>query len=302
MNNKSKQYKYNEREYAKLIYNKGFQTKYFKTELKLLALYLRDIGLTVKQRTEYIYDFCRKYIPEFHEAQYFGLLDSAIKYSQNKNRQFVNIDSIPIYKAEIDYINGITDVDYNSKRVLFTLLVQKKLDNLTYYYRNGKESKSINFKGGNQKYNKLKQMANIPKNIKINDEIVYNLNELGYIEIKYAGLIKLTYINNIQYKENDEIIIEVINYDKTGLYFDYYNNLDKVRLCKYCNEPFIQTASNQQYCEEHKGYQPKETKTIICVDCGKEVEIDGYIKNKYRCNDCQNIKNKERYIKYNKKR
>lgn len=288
MNNKSKQYKYNELEYAKLIYNKGFQTKYFKTEIKLLALYLRDIGMSPKKRTEYIYDFCKKHIEDFSEVKYFSLLDSAIKYSQNKKRQFVVIKSIPIVKSEVDYIMGLENIDYNSKRVLFTLLVQKKLDNLTYYFRNGNKSTSINFKGGNKKYNKLKQLSNIPKNIKINDDIIYNLAELGYIEIKYAGLIRLSYINEIEYKDND-IVIEVINYDKTGLYFDYYNKLDKIRLCKECSDPFIQTASNQQYCKEHRGYQPTETKSVICIDCRREFEVSSKATNRLRCDDCNKV-------------
>lgn len=28
-------------------------------------------------------------------------------------------------------------------------------------------------------------------------------------------------------------------------------------------------------------------KTIVCIDCGKEVVVDGIVKNKKRCDECQ---------------
>ena len=43
------------------------------------------------------------------------------------------------------------------------------------------------------------------------------------------------------------------------------------------------------YCDECGVYQPIGTKTITCIDCGKEVEVDGIVKNKKRCDECQKI-------------
>lgn len=41
-----------------------------------------------------------------------------------------------------------------------------------------------------------------------------------------------------------------------------------------------------RYCKEHQGYQPIETKTIQCIDCGKEVVIDSKANNRTRCEEC----------------
>ena len=41
-------------------------------------------------------------------------------------------------------------------------------------------------------------------------------------------------------------------------------------------------------------YQPIGTKTIKCIDCGKEVEVDGIVKNKKRCDECQKAYDAER--------
>ena len=41
-------------------------------------------------------------------------------------------------------------------------------------------------------------------------------------------------------------------------------------------------------------YQPLISKTIICIDCDKVVEVDGIVKNKKRCDECQEIYDVER--------
>ena len=45
-------------------------------------------------------------------------------------------------------------------------------------------------------------------------------------------------------------------------------------------------------CQDLANYTPIETKIIKCIDCGKEVEVDGIVKNKKRCDECQ-----KRYIR-----
>lgn len=42
-------------------------------------------------------------------------------------------------------------------------------------------------------------------------------------------------------------------------------------------------------CDTCGNYQPMETKTITCIDCGEEVVVDGIVKNKKRCDECQKI-------------
>ncbi len=37
----------------------------------------------------------------------------------------------------------------------------------------------------------------------------------------------------------------------------------------------------------------RETKTIICQDCGKEVVVDGVVKKQIRCPECQKKKQLE---------
>ena len=45
--------------------------------------------------------------------------------------------------------------------------------------------------------------------------------------------------------------------------------------------------NNREYCNQHKGYIKQETKTITCIDCGEEVEVDAWDMTKVRCDECQ---------------
>lgn len=65
---------------------------------------------------------------------------------------------------------------------------------------------------------------------------------------------------------------------------------------------YFKIASTRLYYWFSSTYQPIGTKIVKCIDCGKEVEVDGVVKNKKRCDECQETANKERYIKYNEKR
>jgi len=73
------------------------------------------------------------------------------------------------------------------------------------------------------------------------------------------------------------------------IYDNIQRNLEGTKICVKCKERFIQTYPNQKLCDKCGSYQPQETKIIKCVDCGKEVVVDGIVKNKTRCDECQKI-------------
>ncbi len=291
-------YKYNELDYAKKIYNDGFQTKHIPTELRLVATYMRRyLDMKPKILREKMYEFCSTNIPNYNRAKHYKIINKAINQATKKGSTLIKVDKILVYDFEIDYINkldvlyDIKDYVYDCKKVVFTLLCQMKLNKEISRIKNGTESKGIYFKGGNQKYNLLKKMSKIPDKIKINDDIIYELGQRGIVEILFNGLIKLNFMEDISKlggsKDASDVAIEIINYDNIGWYFDYYNNTQKMQLCKYCGQPFKQTKKDIMYCSEHKGYQPVGVKTIQCVDCGCDVEVSSLDNRTKRCDECQ---------------
>lgn len=71
--------------------------------------------------------------------------------------------------------------------------------------------------------------------------------------------------------------------------------------CERCHKRFYRKRKDQIYCDKCTGYQKKGVKTLICCDCGKEFEICGVVKNKKRCDICQNKRDKENNLKRVKK-
>ncbi len=62
--------------------------------------------------------------------------------------------------------------------------------------------------------------------------------------------------------------------------------------CEKCHTRFYKKGKEKN-CPNCREYQPIETKTIICQDCGKEITVDGIIKKQIRCTECQKKKQLE---------
>lgn len=241
-------YKYKEREYAEIIFKNGIQTKYVFTELRLLVLYYKEfLNLKPKQRRDKLYEFCEKEIPGYKREKYYKLINKALDAATKKDQKLIQIDSIPIFEEELTYINSL-NIDYNFKKVLFTFMIQMKLNKFVYEYKNEKDYNSIFFRGGRTKYNTIKKMANIPQSININSDIIYELNKLGLVTVLHSGLIRLDFIKECHSKGDCKIIIQ--DFENIGWYLDYFIGVKGVILCGCCGNPFKKTANRQKYCSD----------------------------------------------------
>ena len=254
-------YKYNELEYVELVYNKGFQSKYIFTELRLLVLYFRDVlDMKPKEREYNLHEFCKKYIPYFKKENYYKTINKALKTGLSKQQKLITISKIDIYKSELDYINSL-GINQEYKKVMFTFLVQLKLNKIIYEYKYNKIYDTLYFYGGKIKYNNIKNISNIPKIMSLNDEVINKLSDLKLVTILHRGKIILDYIENCI--PEGEVVFEVTDYDNIGLYLDYYNGIKGIIKCSNCDK-IIRTKNNRQK---------------YCVDCWKEHRKE-YEKNK----------------------
>ena len=243
-------YKYKELEYAELIYNNGFQTKYLPTEMKLLVLYFRDIlNMKPKEREFNLYKFCYKYIPDFQKENYYKSIKKALKAGTNKQQKLVTISKVDIHQSELDYINSF-DINQEYKKVMFTFLTQLKLDKMVYEYKYNKDFNSHFFSGGKIKYNNIKNISNIPKSMSLNDEVINTLSNLGLITILHRGKIHLNYIKNCVAEPESEVVLEVTDFDNIGLYLDYYNQIKGIIKCEKCSKIIKASSNNQKFCKE----------------------------------------------------
>lgn len=64
--------------------------------------------------------------------------------------------------------------------------------------------------------------------------------------------------------------------------------------CEHCGKLFRQNKNGTaKFCREHRGYQKKEVRFDVCIDCGKEFSVASNNHKKIRCDNCQVIYRKE---------
>lgn len=127
----------------------------------------------------------------------------------------------------------------------------------------------------------------------IRDNILKQFDELGLerldvcdILVKYLFHSKNSRRKNVFWMCFGDIVLENLK----------RNIPDGSIQCKKCGERFVPLSPQQKVCTNCSGYHPLGKKKLRCIDCGKEFEVDGIVKNKKRCNDCQaiHIRNYER--------
>lgn len=312
-------YKYTELDYAKNIYENGFQSEQHRpTELRLVATYMRRVlDYKPKKLREEMYKWCESHIVGYKRELYYKRINSAINKACKKGSMLVNVESVNFYKYEMNYINGLyimCDIDdkeeseysYECKKLLFILLFKMKVNKFiteTKSTDSDFEYKGKYFKGGQKKYTELKKLAKLPEKVRINEDIINTLWINGLVSPMFNGLVKLNFMEEIYDIEKNEnldttVVLQIKDYDCVGWYFDYYNQDKKIAFCKECGKIFKRRSTNDVYCRDCvdnvKYYEPIETKTIICVDCGKEIEVKAWDTKTDRCEECQSVRNKEK--------
>lgn len=276
-------YKYTELDYAKNIYENGFQSEQHRpTELRLVATYMRRVlGYKPKKLREEMYKWCESHITGYKRELYYKRINSAINKACQKGSMLVNVESIDFYKYEMDYINDLyimCDIDdkeeseysYECKKLLFTLLFKMKVNKFiteTKSTDSDFEYKGKYFKGGQKKYTELKKLAKLPEKVRINEDIINTLWINGLVSPMFNGLVKLDFMEEIYDIEKNEnldttVVLQIKDYDCVGWYFDYYNQDKKIAFCKVCGKIFKKKSNRQEYCSDDcsKNANRKKTK------------------------------------------
>jgi hypothetical protein len=106
---------------------------------------------------------------------------------------------------------------------------------------------------------------------------------------------KVLFVSN---DENDEIVLRLQENDFKDLAYTYlaYKTPRKFRRCVSCNCWIKKDSKDRRLCKDcsnkHKG-EKSTVKEIQCVDCGSTVYVSIFNTKTCRCEECQNIVNKE---------
>ena len=258
--------------------------------IKKLARYNHYIqGLTPDDSYREIVDYMRQHCPDFTEVGSYNDIKGCIKDAPKG--AWKSITQVVITKEELDIIQSLNDI--RQEKLAFVLLADTKYDNAC------KEKQvNVSFLSNSDLY----KLSRVTMPTQERNLFLHFLYEKELVEININPTSKgkrLLYVS-----ENDEnvgLVLKASNYQELAFTYMNWKN-GGYKECKKCGRLFKTNKNgNQMYCKKHSSeYHPAEEKKLICIDCKKEFIVDGIVKNKCRCDDCQ--KDRIRKIKTAKQR
>lgn len=243
--------KYDEITYAKLILENGFQTQYYKYELKLITKYWKSIDIKPKQRKEMLYEFCHKNLSGFSKEKHYKIINSIIAYSNKKTSVPIVVKEVPLYQHEFDFLSNLPIQDYQ-KKVLLSLLVERRIKKYINNLINNTDDFSNEltpYLNMNTKMDKkILTVSKIPTKHKPID-VYYDLTQLGYIQPIERELVKLNFIEELN-KQQSEVLATINSFDSVGHYFDMLSGDKKIGFCDTCEDIIKFTSNRKTKCND----------------------------------------------------
>ncbi len=236
----------NEYKYAKKVISEHIMTDKPSEILSILARYYRHKeNKSNKEIYDLLDDYMKNYYPNYNKVKWTITLDKQVKDS--KKYILTEIDGINITQNEINIIKSVNKP--RVERILFALLIFAKYNNL---------KNSINNNWTNRKFSEIFKLANVNMTQKQQCEVIYELKNLGLINLskKVDNLnIQVNYIDN-----NSDIVLHINSFDNLGYEYMFYI--------------------------KQKGF-------IRCDDCNKIVKVNNKDTNTTRCKECYDIYRRE---------
>ena len=246
--------------------------------LNLLARYYREIGKNDDEIKECLSDFLNRCLKDKYKESKW--IDS-IFYQVIKSKKYTlkKVDNVIVTKSEIEIIQSVKGK--SRQKVLFTLLVLAK-------YYNAISDKNKNWT--NLEYKKIFKLANVQLSIQNQALLINDLYNCGFVNVsKNVGKpnIQVNFVDN-----ESDTVLTITRLKDLGKEYLMFCGEDYIR-CQKCGTLVKNYKNTNKYCKTCGQYQPIETKTVICVDCGKEFSVDARNMKKIRCDKCQSIYRKE---------
>lgn len=234
----------NEHDFAEKILKEGFLSKKHGLEIFILAKYNRFVlGLDKKANKAKLIEFLKTQLSNYDVTEYYKIVNKSISNAYKDKSVLLEIRNIVVTQNELDYI-GSLDIEYDCKRLLFTLMCLGKINYMAGFINN--------FIKTTNSFKDVKDFGNFDKTYKIIPTLTM-LYQMGIIYIAQRGGLVLTFLENIL---PDNRVI-TIDYPTTiGYWYDKYNGDKKIINCEKCGR-LIKRKSNRQ---------------VRCSDCCRERE------------------------------
>lgn len=239
--------------------------------LNLLARYYREIGKNDDEIKECLSDFLNRCLKDkYKESKWIDSIFYQVIKSKKYNLK--KVDNVIVTKSEMEKIQSVKGK--SRQKVLFTLLILAK-------YYNAVSDKNKNWT--NLEYKKIFKLANVQLSIQNQALLINDLYNCGFVNVsKNVGKpnIQVNFVDN-----ESDTVLTITRLKDLGKEYLMFCGEDYIR-CQKCGTLVKNYKNTNKYCKTCGQYQPIETKTVVCVDCGKEFSIDAKDNQTIRCNDC----------------
>ena len=239
--------------------------------LNLLARYYREIGKNDDEIKELLSDFLNRCLKDkYKESKWIDSIFYQVIKSKKYNLK--KVDNVIVTKSEMEIIQSVKGK--SRQKVLFTLLILAK-------YYNAVSDKNKNWT--NLEYKKIFKLANVQLSIQNQALLINDLYNCGFVNVsKNVGKpnIQVNFVDN-----ESDTVLTITRLKDLGKEYLMFCGEDYIR-CQKCGTLVKNYKNTNKYCKTCGQYQPIETKTVVCVDCGKEFSIDAKDNQTIRCNDC----------------
>ena len=263
-----------EKKYIEQIIHRGKTNKDNLTDvLKILGMYYaQECGYTDEQiKNEFNNFYVRTYGHE-PNIDMLKMFDRYIKRS--KQRNLFKADYIPIYKDEMESIQGLDNKI--TQRLLFTMMCLARYNNYI---------KGTDYNYTNNDRNKIANLASIPGNKKEKRKHFSTLTKLNLIDFSTKRF--NTKVNCMTDNFDQEIAIKITRIEDIANQYRLYCGEDYV-YCEDCGLLFRNSSTKPaKKCPTCRKYDPAELRTFICADCGEEFLSNCRGNIPVRCHTCR---------------
>lgn len=264
-----------ERKYAENCLRDGsINDSPFFTLSILAKYYYHYLGFRKKKIIKLLLEFLEKNYPKYELNKYTWQTSVEKLAARAGKFPLFEIAGVSITKSELDTIANIHNKVL--ERLAFTMLCLAK-------FGNAKNDSNNNWVNLDSK--EIFKLARISCKANEREIKIGQLYQMGLLEFSKRNdnlNCRVTFVDN-----DSEEVVFISDTRELGYEYLKYKGENFIR-CADCG---ILTRGNKngtkRYCKSCSAYTPKETKTIVCVDCRKEFQVKGSNKRTIRCNDCQ---------------
>ncbi|WOD61780.1 hypothetical protein NQZ71_13240 [Niallia taxi] len=241
-------YKYNEKKYVEHIFKNGFSGKHINNEIRLLAIHYKEQGYNETERENLLYEFCEKNLEAFDRVEYFKKINAALNNANKNEARLIEVSKINVNQTELNYIDQL-NLSHDYKKIIFTLLILDKLNKEVQKQRDPEKLNDEHFFGGtNKNYKELIDASTVHMKSKKIHSIIREFAELGIVEIRGRGYIKLSFIYSLHNQKNK--LLTISSYDDIGHYYDFIHCKNRIIECNMCKSLIKATSNTKKYCDQ----------------------------------------------------